>query len=207
MLPKLSTRAHQRCEANILRAYPAWKQAELRYEGGIAFDEMVQFIELCKAHLSQLKGQIAEGAAVCIDTGWPQLGEKPEPVVEPEVIIKEVPVEKIVTETVQVENPETVAKLEEMEALFGETKAELDGLKARSEAAVSEAPDDQPPASIADLFVSDRPYAEQAQALWDRYNELTNKIMMSLASDAERAKHGRLQGELDWIKRHVFEGV
>ncbi len=66
---------------------------------------------------------------------------------------------------------------------------------------------EEPPAAIADMFQTDRPYAEQAAVLWKKYNELTNKIMMKLATESEIKKHQKLQGELDWIKRHAFEGV
>ncbi|NQY98629.1 MAG: hypothetical protein HRT82_15865 [Henriciella sp.] len=88
------------------------------------------------------------------------------------------------------------------EALAEAAKAKLDDRPA-DPLEVSE----EPPEAIADLFQSDRPYADQAQALWTKYNELTQKIMMNLATDAERAKHAKLQGELDWIKHHVFEAV
>ncbi|MCR9194503.1 MAG: hypothetical protein NXH88_07210 [Hyphomonas sp.] len=90
------------------------------------------------------------------------------------------------------------AMLDQME----ETKAKLDERPA-DPLEVSE----EPPEGIADLFQADRPYADQAKALWDKYNELTQKIMMNLATDAERSKHAKLQGELDWIKHHVFEAV
>lgn len=84
----------------------------------------------------------------------------------------------------------------------------LDELEA-AKAKIDERPPahDEPPAEIADLFQGDRPFAEQAEALWKKYNELTQKVMMGLATDPERVKHTKLQGELDWIKRHAFEGV
>ena len=96
-------------------------------------------------------------------------------------------------------------------------EAPVDGLQdvlarmetARENLAATKADDvpDEPPASIADLFTPDRPYAEQAKALWDKYNELTSKVMLGVATDEERAKQSRLQGELDWIKRHAFEAA
>lgn len=98
-----------------------------------------------------------------------------------------------VIETVYRDHP-AASMLEELEA----AKAKIDERAPAHE---------EPPAAIADLFQSDRPYAEQAAALWKKYNELTNKIMMKLATDAELKKHQKLQGELDWIKRHAFEGV
>ena len=101
---------------------------------------------------------------------------------------------------VKVKDPETEARL--TEAL-----EQLEKAQANMEERKPEPVQEEPPASIADLFQADRPYAEQAKALWDRYNELTQKIFLKVASDAERTKHTRLQGELDWIKRHAFEGV
>lgn len=79
--------------------------------------------------------------------------------------------------------------------------------KTNIEKAIEQNGKEEPPESLKDLFQADRPYADQAQALWDKYNSLTNKIMLNVATDAERSKHAVLQGELDWIKRHVFEGV
>lgn len=66
---------------------------------------------------------------------------------------------------------------------------------------------EQPPEAIADLFQADRPFADQAKALWDKYNELTHLVQMKLATPEQSAKQSKLQGELDWIKRHAFEGV
>ena len=66
---------------------------------------------------------------------------------------------------------------------------------------------ERPPEAIADLFHADRPYVEQAQALWRRYNELTSLVMMGRATPDQIAKQSRLQGELDWIKRHAFEAA
>ena len=106
--------------------------------------------------------------------------------------------------------PEVIEKLVEVpdpaltEALE-QTKRKLDeALASRGE---PEPQPEMPPEGIADLFQDDRPYPEQAKALWDRYNELTQKIMLKVATDAEREKHTKLQGELDWIKRHAFEGI
>lgn len=90
--------------------------------------------------------------------------------------------------------------LSELEENLAEQKAKIDKRTVTSEP-------ETPPEAIADLFQTDRPYADQAAVLWARYNELTQKIMLNVATDAERDKHSRLQGELDWIKRHAFEGV
>lgn len=127
-------------------------------------------------------------------TGGAQIiSEQPEPQIIEKVVEKivEVPVE--VEKIVYKDHP-AASMLKELEA----AKAKIDERAPAHE---------EPPAAIADLFQADRPYAEQAAALWQKYNELTNKIMMKLATDAELKKHQKLQGELDWIKRHAFEGV
>lgn len=94
------------------------------------------------------------------------------------------------------------------EAVLASLEAARDKLTAaRVDEALDPVPVPAPPASIADLFQPDRPFAPQAQALWVIYNDLTNKIQMAIATPEERAKHSRLAGELDWIRRHAFEAV
>ena len=44
-----------------------------------------------------------------------------------------------------------------------------------------------------------------AAVLLAKYNELTNKIMMTLASDADRAMHTRLHNNLHWLERKAAE--
>lgn len=112
-------------------------------------------------------------------------------------------VEKVVYQ----DTPETLAKLEAAEKALQAAEAKAELLKSIPDKPAPQTTPDTPPEAIADLFQTDRPFAEQAQALWDRYNELTNKIMLKVATPAEMEKHQRLQGELDWIKRHAFEGV
>ena len=123
---------------------------------------------------------------------YPDIERKmvPAPPPEPKVIIKEV----------QVKDQEAEQRLENV-------LQELERVREENKERRPEPAPEQPPEAIADLFQADRPYAEQAKALWKRYNELTNKIMLKVATDAEIRKHERLQGELDWIKRHAFEGV
>ena len=74
MLPKLSDRADARCEAHILRHFPAWKQIHIR-ETGEGRSEFDDFVMRCKGHLSSLCERITEGERPCIDTGWPKLNE------------------------------------------------------------------------------------------------------------------------------------
>lgn len=151
MLPKLSDRAAMRCTSNITRFYPAWKQAQLRQSGGDALNDMLDFIDVNKAHLADLKQRIAEGETPCIDTGWPVLGGKVETAPEPQVIEKIIEVEKVV----EVAREDTT-RLEELE---NRLKAAQDALAARSETVMPdtgpepiEASYDEPPAEIADLI-------------------------------------------------------
>lgn len=101
------------------------------------------------------------------------------------------------------------ARLEEAERKLTAAQAELAKRELTDSMVEDEAEPipDEPPAGIADLFHPDRPYAEQAQALWEKYKELTNKLQMGLATPEEIKKQSRLQGDLDWIKHHAFEGV
>lgn len=64
----LYDRAGQRCEQNILRRYPAWRQANLTEADRPEFDAWVQWN---KAHLSSLRDQIVRGETPDIDRGWP----------------------------------------------------------------------------------------------------------------------------------------
>lgn len=75
-MPTLTERAYQRCEANILRYTPAWKQLEIR----LTPDEvelgnsLMAWIEANKAHLNTLLVQIGDGLSPDIDAGWPEYG-------------------------------------------------------------------------------------------------------------------------------------
>ena len=60
------------------------------------------------------------------------------------------------------------------------------------------------PADIADLMRENSAYSDPA-VLLAKYNELTNKIIMSLASDNDRAMHTRLHNNLHWLERKAAE--
>lgn len=64
----LYDRAARRCEQNILRRYPAWRQAHLT-------DSTRPFFDAWKAnnvaHLQALRDQIVKGGTPDIDRGWP----------------------------------------------------------------------------------------------------------------------------------------
>lgn len=66
---------------------------------------------------------------------------------------------------------------------------------------------DEPPESIADLFVGDRPLGPQAKALHDLWRNLGNQIQRGMASPEETRKHERLSSEIRFITKHAFEGI
>jgi hypothetical protein len=65
---------------------------------------------------------------------------------------------------------------------------------------------DPPPADLAELMREDSAYSDP-NFLLALYNELTNKIMLGLANDADRALQSRLHNDLDWIKRNAVEDI
>lgn len=74
-------------------------------------------------------------------------------------------------------------------------------------APVEDAVPDEPPESIADLFVGDRPLGPQAKALHDLWRNLGNQIQRGMASPEETRKHERLSSEIRFITKHAFEGI
>jgi hypothetical protein len=67
-------------------------------------------------------------------------------------------------------------------------------------------PEDRPPTDLAELMRENSAFSD-ADALLALYNELTNKIMLGLASDADRALQSRLHNGLEWIKRNAVEVI
>ena len=67
-------------------------------------------------------------------------------------------------------------------------------------------PEDRPPADLAELMRENSAFSD-ADALLALYNELTNKIMLGLANDADRALQSRLHNGLEWIKRNAVEVI
>ena len=67
-------------------------------------------------------------------------------------------------------------------------------------------PEDRPPNDLAELMRENSAFSD-ADALLALYNELTNKIMLGLASDADRALQSRLHNGLEWIKRNAVEVI
>lgn len=66
--------------------------------------------------------------------------------------------------------------------------------------------EDLPPADLADLMRENSAYSDP-NVLRALYNELTNKIMLGLADDADRALQSRLHNGLEWIKRNAVEVI
>jgi hypothetical protein len=60
------------------------------------------------------------------------------------------------------------------------------------------------PPDIAALMRENAAFSDAA-VLLAKYNELTNKILMSLANDADRAMHTRLHNNLHWLERKAAE--
>lgn len=67
-------------------------------------------------------------------------------------------------------------------------------------------PEDRPPTDLAELMRENSAFSD-ADALLALYNELTNKIMLGLANDADRALQSRLHNGLEWIKRNAVEVI
>ena len=122
----------------------------------------------------------------------------PEKVVETETV----------TETVTVDNPETqqrlddaLAKIEELERVLAEAAKPHP-----AEQMLDQMPD-TPPDEVAELIHEGEAYGAAQNRLQAEYNELTGKIELGVASEAERRKHGRLHGAIDWLKRKAVETV
>ena len=212
MLPKLSDRAASRCTANILRAYPAWKQAKLRSEGGESLEAMLEFINRNTAYLSELQAQISEGFTPCIDRGWPGMDAptqpEPEPLIKEVEVIKEVPVEvekivevevervveRPVEKAVYVKDPETIERLNDTERK----------LKAAQEALDAARSGETQPAKVFDLDKVEPELLQEAEAhddkqawLWAKLNDLGNLMQMNHPDAGLFAeKHSRLHGAL-----------
>jgi hypothetical protein len=79
--------------------------------------------------------------------------------------------------------------------------------KTNIEKAIEQNGKEEPPEAIADLFKTDRPFAEQALALQRLWVKLGHQVQRGEASPEERHKHERLSSEIEFINKHAFEGV
>jgi len=69
---------------------------------------------------------------------------------------------------------------------------------------IEEEQEEEIPPDIAALMRENAAFSDAA-VLLAKYNELTNKILMSLANDADRAMHTRLHNNLPWLERKAAE--
>ena len=202
-MPSLYDRAGQRCRQNILKAYPAHRQAHL------TADELPAF-EAWKAvnveHLKALRDAIVAGEAPDIDRGWPQIAH-PEPVsvsgagergAEAAVEYQAPPPEIIeVEKVVHVENPETQERLAEALNEKAELKAALEEALGKLEA--RKASVDEFPEELLDLVRENEPHADALNRLRGDYVQLTNRLVdtrLPALSNLERAYQNRLQKAL-----------
>lgn len=89
---------------------------------------------------------------------------------------------------------------------YGQAKPVVEEVLAEPEPELEPPVEDPPPADLADLMRENSAYSDP-NVLRALYNELTNKIMLGLADDADRALQSRLHNGLEWIKRHAAEVI
>lgn len=119
-------------------------------------------------------------------------------------------------ETNRVINPEWKAWRQSLREIVGGLNADIPPEPPRYGALENEHPsqdelpaEEEPkvPSELAEFLRDNEAYSDMADRLMAIYNELTNKIMLGLASDADRALQARLHGGLDWIKRNAVEVI
>jgi hypothetical protein len=142
-----------RCRLNILRLYPAHRQA--------ALTDRTDFNAWKAKNVAHMNALITSGAEE-IDEGWPDPA-----------------------------NWQKVAAPK----------------KTNIEKAIEQNGKEEPPEAIADLFKTDRPFAEQALALQRLWVKLGHQVQRGEASPEEIRKHERLSSEIEFINKHAFEGV
>ena len=89
---------------------------------------------------------------------------------------------------------------------YGQAEPVVEEVLAEPEPELEPPVEDPPPADLADLMRENSAYSDP-NVLRALYNELTNKIMLGLADDADRALQSRLHNGLEWIKRHAAEVI
>lgn len=75
------------------------------------------------------------------------------------------------------------------------------------ERVVETAVEAQIPEELMEMITGRLPYGQAQEELLRMYNELTNKVMMGLASDEERRKQIKLHAHLDWLRRGQVDVV
>lgn len=89
---------------------------------------------------------------------------------------------------------------------YGQAEPVVEEVPAEPEPELEPPVEDLPPEDLADLMRENSAYSDP-DALLALYNELTNKIMLGLANDADRALQSRLHNGLEWIKRNAVEVI
>ena len=89
---------------------------------------------------------------------------------------------------------------------YGQAEPVAEEVLAEPEPELEPPVEDPPPEDLADLMRENSAYSDP-NVLRALYNELTNKIMLGLADDADRALQSRLHNGLEWIKRHAAEVI
>lgn len=89
---------------------------------------------------------------------------------------------------------------------YGQAEPVVEEVPAEPEPELEPPVEDLPPEDLADLMRENSAYSDP-DALLALYNELTNKIMLGLANDDDRALQSRLHNGLEWIKRHAVEVI
>ena len=199
-MPSLYDRAGHRCRQNILRAYPAHRQAHLTADDLPAF-------EAWKAvnidHLKALRDAIVAGETPDIDRGWPVPGEivRPAGTVSGEERHGAAPVAQhspgSSSEPKIVENPETQERLAEALNENSGLKAALEEALGKLEARKTRV--DEFPEELLDLVRENEPHADALNRLRGDYVQLTNRLVdtrLPPLSNLERAYQNRLQKAL-----------
>ena len=181
--PSLYHRAADRCEANILRVWPAWRQAHITDETRSEFEA---WRAVNVAHLQDLRDDIVKGGAPDIDRGWPD--SEPTPTLEQ-------------TEAPN-DPPDLAERLEAMEA----AKTKLD---ARPDAPAYS----PPPPEIADLLRVSETYEQTNERLLPLFRDAKNRAEMAIDGEdkTERmkweAKAERLQSAINWNRGRAVETI
>lgn len=183
MQKPLSERAALRCEQAILRAFPAWRQAEIRSNGSPDQQSDLQaFIDANKSVLRDKRAAIADGIETCIDTGWAEYGAAP--------------VEQQAPAPEPVDIDATIARMEAAQAkLKGDTPAQ------------------EPPAEIADLFDAELTARQNQEKLVKLYATLMSERELKLSHDDKTGAQAlldraeRVQTGITWNRATFAEIV
>jgi hypothetical protein len=175
-MTSLYFRAAKRCEQNILRVWPAWRQAHITDADRGEFED---WKAANVAHLRDLQDQIVKGGEPDIDRGWPTgtVPEQPEPEPAPDA---------------EAAKEALMRGLDKLEEKHAEMQAKAQEIE-RQEGDMFDT------SQLQDLIRENEPHAE-AQRRWQSdYNQLLNRLVDSRLpplSPTEREYQRRLQAAL-----------